>query len=56
MQDKQKKARIGEKRDEPGRQGRYHFLLESGEAMDEHGLEAFLSRRGGKAKEKTSNP
>ena len=56
MQDKQEKARIGEQRDDPGRQGRYHFLLESGEAMDEAGLGAYLKRRADRAGAGSSSP
>ena len=38
------------------RQGRYHFLLETGESMDETRLGAFLKKRAGKGEEENSNP
>ena len=51
----QRQDMTGKQAERPGR-ARYHFLLESGEAMDEYGLEAYLSRRAGKAGDGTSNP
>lgn len=35
--------------------GKYHFLLDTGEAMDETRLGAFLKRRAGREEEKNNN-